>query len=237
MGAELPDPAVLDDDDQVGHSDGGEAVGHQDGDRSGRGGELLRGPAVLGVDRVLGLRVEGRRRFVEQHEQRTGSHEGPGEGQTLPLPAGEADTAGELGAQLGVEPAREDGDDRVGLAGGHGGLDPATLHLGGQVADTDRLGGQEPQRGVVLEPGRESLAPGVRVDVGERNAVDQNAPLGRVVQAAEQLHQGRLPGAVGTDEGDRGAGGQVQIDTVTGRSGSQRRTRSPRPRRVAAPDS
>ena len=105
------------------------------------------------------------------------------------LAAEEVHAAGELGAQLGIESRRQVGDDRFGLTGG-----------------------QEPERRVVLEAGRQPLPPGDRVDLGERHVVDQDAALGRAVQAAQQLDQGRLPGPAVADERDRAAGAEVQVD-------------------------
>ena len=54
----------------------------------------------------------------------------------------------------------------------------------------------------VLEDDADALAQLVQVVLAQVDAVQQNLPFGRVVQAGEQLDQRRLAGAVGPDQGD-----------------------------------
>ena len=86
VGALLDDPAVLEDDDPVAAADRGDLVRD---DQAGAAGEVL----LQGLlDPRLGLGVEGAGAVVEQQDGGVGD-EGPGQGQALPLAAGEREPA------------------------------------------------------------------------------------------------------------------------------------------------
>ena len=56
------------------------------------------------------------------------------------------------------------------------------------------------------------------IELGQRHAVDPNLTAGRVVDAAEQVHQGRLAGAGAADQGQRLAALDLEIDAVQRRA-------------------
>ena len=60
----------------------------------------------------------------------------------------------------------------------------------------------------------EAPAIGAQVEVGDRRAVDQDAPRRDVVEACDELHDRRLPCSRLTHERDGLAGGHRQIDAV-----------------------
>src|SRR5205085_3400736 len=62
--------------------------------------------------------------------------------------------------------------------------------------------------------GRDSLAPLSRIEVGQGLSVDQDPPLGRLVEAGQQLHQGRLSGPVGADDGEGLPGWDLQVESL-----------------------
>ena len=66
----------------------------------------------------------------------------------------------------------------------------------------------------VLERAREAAAPLVGREPFEIDAVDGDAAFGRLVEAAQQLHECRLPGAVLADERDHRPGAQLEVDVV-----------------------
>ena len=83
------DPAVVHHDDLVGHVDGGEAVRDEDG----YGAVGLTEPAgrlpVAGEDGRFGRGVQAGGGLVQDDDQRCLAHKPPGQGQLLPLAAGE----------------------------------------------------------------------------------------------------------------------------------------------------
>src|SRR5205807_7573843 len=74
------------------------------------------------------------------------------------------------------------------------------------------VGGRQLVVDEVLEHHRGSAPPLVDVDAGQVDAVGQDSAGGRLVQAGEQLDQRRLAGTVGTHDGQRPAGGDVEVE-------------------------
>src|SRR5258705_5546492 len=92
VAAGFDDPGSVEDDDEVGHGHGAEAMGDEEGDAAALGGTraLLpaasaRGARIALEERVLGLCVEGRRRLVEDQEERALAQEAARQRQLLPL--------------------------------------------------------------------------------------------------------------------------------------------------------
>ena len=101
------------------------------------------------------------------------------------------------------------------------GAGPRDGRLGGrpvvqpvEVPDPDRLLGTQLEAEEVLEGAGQAVPPQGHGHRREVDAVDLDAPRGRVVEPGEQLDQGGLPGAVVTDDGDDSTGGQVEGDVV-----------------------
>src|SRR5262249_59758870 len=74
----------------------------------------------------------------------------------------------------------------------------------------------------VLEDRRQPRSPGVEVELAEIDAVDLDGAGLRVIKPAEQLRQGRLAGAVLTDDGQRRAGGDGQVEALEHRTARRR---------------
>ena len=88
----------------------------------------------------------------------------------------------------------------------------ASVGLGPAVGDVVADGPGEQER--LLGHVAELAAEGVQVERAQVVAVDAHAALVGVVEAGEQLHHGRLAGAGLADQGDRLAGGDVQVDAA-----------------------
>src|SRR5215472_6758339 len=89
---------------EVGHADGAEPVGHQDGHAPAAPG--LARPAGIALEQLmLGLGVERGRRLVQRRDQRLVAHEPAGQGELLPLPVGDVDTLVPGRAELGAQPS------------------------------------------------------------------------------------------------------------------------------------
>ena len=100
-----------------------------------------------------------------------------------------------------------------------------------EVADADAAAGEVLEAEEVLEGARQPLAPRGRRDARRGRAPSTvTRPDGRVVEAAQQLHERRLAGAVLADEGDDGAGRQREVDVVEHERGRCRGRRTRRPR-------
>ena len=163
---------------------------------------------------VLGLGVERRRRLVEHEEQRTLAHESAGERELLPLAEADLHALGPGGAELRLE-ARGELLDDVARAGPLDGrrhrrrvVEPR------QVADADGVARPELEPEEVLKRAGEPRTPRIRRHARELDAVDQDAPAGRLIQAAQELHQRRLAGAVLPHDGDHRARLEMQVHVV-----------------------
>src|SRR6202035_3334569 len=107
VGSRLYHSGAVQDDDEVGHSHGAEAVGDEEGDAAvdgrlagGSCGASSRRRRVALEEGVLGLGVEGRRGLVEDEEERAVAHEAARERQLLPLSEAQLRAAGPGGAEL-----------------------------------------------------------------------------------------------------------------------------------------
>ena len=66
----------------------------------------------------------------------------------------------------------------------------------------------------ILEDGGDTRPPGIEVELTQIDAVDLDGAALWIVQAAQQLRQSRLTGAVLADDGQRGTGGNCQIEAI-----------------------
>jgi len=175
-------------------------VGHVhegDPDRLLEGLELdLEGLAQLGVQGPEGL-VQQQHRGVE--DQR------PGQRDPLLL------AAGQLGRAAPLQPLELDQGQRLG--------DPAAGLGPGQVLEAEAEGDvvghvQEREQGVALEDGVD-LAP-VGRGADHVDPVEQDAPVGRLLEPGDQPQGGRLAAARGAEQGEELAPGHLQVDGVNG---------------------
>src|SRR5713101_59010 len=151
---------------------------------------------------VLGLRVERRRGLVEQQDLGV-THERARKRDLLPLPSRKIHTMVEPLAERGVIPLWKPGDElgRAGLSAGD--LDPLAVVDVLHVAEPDVFRRGRLVGDVVLEHRTDLGAELVGVEVLDVDPIDQDPAGVGVVQAADQLEQGRLAGAVPADYGQR----------------------------------
>ncbi|KUN04839.1 hypothetical protein AQI95_18305 [Streptomyces yokosukanensis] len=209
MAAALHDPAAVQDDDEVRLAHRREPVrhDHRDGVRAPPAGAQVV-PQQVG----LAVRVEARGRLVEEDEQRGGAHPGAGQGQLLPLARRQVGAVGEGPAELGVEPGGQGRGHLVGAGGPQGGAYGLRVFERGRVAEADALPDGEFEPAEVLEAGGDMGAPLGRGHLGQVPPAEADPPLGHRVQPREQRDQRRLARPVVADHGDRGAGGQPQVE-------------------------
>ena len=132
------------------------------------------------------LIVHGGGGFVEQQHIGVGQHQ-PGKGHQLFLPARQAFAAFHDGA---VQAFGVGGDDFVHARALHGLHDGLITWVG--QADEQVFTQAALEKAVVLLQVANVFVDHLTVDVGDVQAIEQDLPLGRVVQAAEQTQQGGL---------------------------------------------
>ena len=174
----------------VGVANGGEGMGDDHGGAALH--ELAQGfqddPLAGGVQVAGGL--------VQQQIIRV-VHDRPGDGDKLPLSAGEVCAAR---CHMGVEPVRQQGDEIVD-PGLFGDLDQLVVGDGPFAAVADVLPDRSLHQGAPLSHQAERLAPGVQVVfLGVGVAEPDHAGLG-IVQPVQELEQRALAGTVGPHHG------------------------------------
>jgi hypothetical protein len=198
----LDDAAGPHDRDAVGVAHGRQAVRHDD----------RRAPFGRRVERALhhlfAARVERRRRLVQQQdfgplEQRAR------ESQALLLPAGQQDAAL---PDLRVEPLREQAHEGPRVARAQGRLDLAVARAAAAHAHVVADARGEQQRVLLHEP--DVRAEPAEVEGAQGAAVQQDVPGTRVVEALDELHDGRLAAARRADERDGGACGHDERESA-----------------------
>ena len=200
MGALLDDAALVDDVDAVGVDDGGEAVG--DDEHGAVGAELVE--CIL--DEAFGLAVEGRGGFVEDEDGGVFVH-GAGDGEALAL------AAGEFGAALaddGVVALGLAGDEVMGVCDFGGCL--YALYVGGGISVGDVLGDGIVEEDAFLGDDADHAAPVIDFEGADVLTVNQYAAGGGIVETGEEVGDGGLAAAAGTDEGDGLAAWELEVD-------------------------
>ena len=202
MGAALGDPAALDHHDLVGVDDGGEAVGDHDH------GAAMADARQGALDGGLGLVVHGAGGLV-QHQDRRVLEQRPGQREALALAAGEAHAAL---AHRGIEPLGQRLDEAPRL-GGPGRLDHLRL-VGLRLPVGDVVAHRALEQVDVLADQADGAAQRGEAHRIDRLAVDTYAPGVRVVEAQQQLDQGRLAGAGGAHQGQGMARRHLEADVL-----------------------
>src|SRR2546425_919042 len=208
--AELDDPAVLEHADPISVADRGEAMGDQDGRAMPRGGEQaiedLRFPAHIELCGRLveqhhaGAELDGCQRSSERH--------------ALPLATGQvgaaAVAAGEHGVQCGeVRRSR--------------GLERRAYHIVWRACGCHVVAQWQLQADEILEHGRDARAPRREIELAKVDAVNLDRTGLRIVQPAQQLGDRGLAGTVLSNDGQRRAGGNREIEVL--QHGRARRVR------------
>ena len=176
-------------------------------------GQLLKALVHL----VLSLHVERRGRLV-QHQERAIAHEGPRQGQLLPLAAGQLTTA-ELTAKLCRQAVRERRDHGIGAGFRGRSVQPGRVVPRLDLSQADVLPGGQLVAHEVLEDHSHPPAQLGRVELPQVNAVEQDAPLRRVVEAEQQLDERGLAGAIAAHQRHRLVPPEMQRDIVQHRLG------------------
>ena len=147
-------------------------------------------------------------------QQRVLAHEAAGQRELLPLTEGHLDALVPGRSELGVEAGGQPVDDvvRAGpvTAASAAGRSSSRARSPTPTACWARSSNRKKSW---KAPARRSRHSGTDMR-GEVDAVDLDAPRGRVVEPGQQLDQGGLAGAVLADDGHDGAGGQVEGDVV-----------------------
>ncbi len=201
MGPAFQDPAFLDDQDSICRPDRGQPVGDDKADAS------VKHRFQSLVDQLLGLGVDGGRRFVHDEDPRI-RQQGAGEGNKLLLAGGK--TVAAL-ADVGFIAVFKGEDEAIGIHAARGGFDFRVGRIEAAVADVFPNGSAE-QVGTLEDDAEVRLIP-CEPAVAEVVAVDKDLPAGRLVEARGEIHDRALAAAAGSDERDGLAGldGQVEI--------------------------
>ena len=165
-------------------------------------------------DRLLGLRIERRGGLVEHEDVRLLAHEAARERHLLPLAPRELDAVLEPLSERGLDAGGEVGDERVRAALLHGALDSRHLLEVLDAADADVLAELQLVLVEVLEHDAEPREQVGAIPGAEILAVEEDAALGRLVEARDELHQRRLAGAVLSDERDALPARDEEIDVA-----------------------
>jgi hypothetical protein len=224
VGGEADDAAAVEDEDAVRVAERGEAVGDDEA------GAAAHEPVDSALHLGLGDRVEARRGLVEEQDRRV-REERAGDGEPLPLSAGELAAPHAEGR---VVASRERLDVVVDERGARRRLHLGVRRAGPADADVVANGGGEEER--LLGHQRH-----LRVDVGEAEvaevaAVEQDAAGARVVEAREEVEERALAAPGGPDDPDRLARAHLERDVLqhrpvaVGEADALERDRARRPR-------
>ena len=151
--------------------------------------------------------VELRRRFVENHDAGTKPDraERTSQRNALPLAAGQVDPVFVAARQHGIE-GRE--------LFGAGRFERLPDNVVRRASWSDVVADRQFEADEVLEHRGDPRTPGLEIEVPHVDSVDLNGALLRVVQAAEQLGDRRLAGAVLTDDGEGPSGRNRKLEAI-----------------------
>ena len=195
VGAFLDDPAVVHDHDPVGRADGREAVG--DDDRRA----VLHQPVERVLDQPLAFRVERRGRFVEQQQGRV-AQQRAGDRDALALPARQARAAF---AHEGVEALGKRAQEILGI-----GVARRLPKLRPRSRPNCRSADCRGREAAKITASCGTIAMRWRMSAGSASlqidAVEQDAPVLRIVEALGELERVVLPAPDGPTTASRSRG-------------------------------
>ncbi len=167
----------------------------------------------------LGDRVQGARRLVDDEELRV-PEEPPREGDLLPLARAQLLPLFPEAPQVGVVAVPELAQEGFRARRRGRLVDPRALARAVDVTEPDVVpGGQEVLEEVLEDDG--DLPPQLLgIELPQVDAVDRDATLDRIVQAAEELDDRGLPGAVRADERHHLARMDDEVDPLEKRPGA-----------------
>ena len=160
-----------------------------------------------GLDGAFVLHVQAGGGLIQQHHRRV-LQQGPGDGDPLPLPAGEGGTVLPDHRLIALGQLA---DELVAL-GGLGGFQHLLIG-GAPAAQADVLHHRVPKQHHVLEHHGVGAQEGLRVHRGHVRPAQGHLPAGDIPKPGGQLAGGRLPAAGGSDKGGDFplAGGEAHI--------------------------
>ena len=203
MFAFLDDLAAVHDDDPVGRTDSGEAVGDDDCRAA------LHQMLERALDRSFAFGVERTGRFVEQEERGVAAEQGAGDGEALTLATGEARTAF---AHEGVEPVWQLAKEGLGIGIARGGPDLVLRRV--PIAVAQIVAGGRGEDHHFLRDHRNPLADVGRVGVLEVDAIERDAAFLRIVETLGELEDGGLARARRADQGELFVGADPEREIV-----------------------
>lgn len=202
VGADVGEPAAVEDGDAVGEVEGGAAV------RDQQGGAAAHDLGQRLVDLVLDAGVHGGGGVVEHQQARVGE-EGAGERDALALAAGEGQS---VLADGGVVAVGQLGDEPVGLGRAGGGRDLFLGRVRAAVGDVGAHGVGEEEGVLRDQPDRGPQRLGGQL--AHVVPADEDGAAGGVVEARQEQRDGGFSGAGGTDDGERLAGPDLEGQAV-----------------------
>jgi len=202
MASALDDPAVVQHHDLVGMHQRRQAVGN-DYRGLGRGGLGKTLPHL-----ALGHRVDGRRAIVEDYHARSRRHAAR-DAHPLALTAGERHAAFADPGLVGFGKPR---DVLVDLGGLGGADDPLILGPGVGIGDVVAHGGIEQERLLLHQP--DVFAKTGEGDLADVAAVQRDPSAGHVVEAWDQVRQGRLAAAGRSDDAKSASRPHLEADVA-----------------------
>src|SRR5713226_2939940 len=202
MRAALDYSTVAQDDDLVGVSHGGGAVRNQNG------GAPVHDAPQAREDALFGLGVDAGEGIVKDQDARVPDN-AAGNGSALLLSAGEGDTALANDGFIFVGEAFDVGIE----AGDFGGL-ANLIEIVSREAKGDIAADGFAEEISVLGDVADGATKSVKRPFADGAAIDENFAFRSFPQASDQRGEGSLAAAGRTDDGERGAGGNLQIDVA-----------------------
>ena len=158
-------------------------------------GEIAEAPEHL----VFGPGIEGRRGLVE-HQDGAVPHIGAGDGHLLPLAARQFHAVLEAPPERLLVALRQTRDHAVRQSASRRILDARAVSRLGDQPDLDVLRRREGVAHEILQDQGDAAAQIVEREGAQVDAVDRDAPLGRIVEPRQELDDRGLAGAVLADE-------------------------------------
>lgn len=190
VGAAFDDAAVIEDHDDVGILNGGEAVGDDED------GAAFHEGIHAALNEGFGTGVDGGGGFIKDHH-RWIADGGPGDGKELSLALAES---GAVTGKDGVIALRQHADKAVGI-GQFGGGD-AIVVCGLRIAVTDVLHDGVGKKVDVLKHDAEGASQVVFADVFDVDAVIENGAVVDVVKPVDEVCNGGFTGSCSANEGN-----------------------------------
>ena len=202
VAAALNDAALLQNHDAVCIADGRQAVGND------KAGAAIHQAVHAPLDQRLGAGINGGGRLVQDQHRGIGNR-GAGNGQQLALPLRQVCT---VVGQHGVVAIGQTLDKAIGIGQLCGGN---ALLIGGiQAAVADVLHDRAGEQVGILQNDAQRAAQVVLFDLADVDAIIPDLAVCDIVEAVDQVGDGRFAGTGGADKGDLLARAAIEVDPV-----------------------